>query len=282
MQNDGKIILGGYTVNAPNAKDFALVRYESNGDIDSTFGINGKVITTLSSSFSDYIDHLEIDTQGRIIASGCYDFESVFKLAMVRYTSLGALDTTFGTNGKVITNTRSKFSDAAIQADGKIILVGGYDGDVFDVLRYQDNGVIDTSFGTNGLVSAFTDIPTKFASDVLIQPNTKIVVCGSVLSPSFDKLCSVILRLDPGLLANEQFFQTTLKVYPNPTSDLLYITIQEPTNYALYNKLGVKMMEGQLVDGDQGIETKALASGYYVIQLGDGSETSQRLKFIKQ
>lgn len=282
VQNDGKIILGGYTVNAPNAKDFALIRYENNGDLDNTFGTNGKVITTLSTSFSDYIDHLEIDTQGRIIASGCYDFESVFKLAMVRYTSVGALDTTFGSNGKVITDTRSKFSDATIQVDGKIVLVGGYDGDVFDVLRYQDNGIIDSSFGNNGLVSAFTDIPTKFASDVIIQTDNKIVVCGSVLSPSFDKLCSVILRLDPGLLANEQFFQTTLKVYPNPTSDLMYLNIKEPFEYAIYDLSGAKIKEGKLKNEESEITINALASGYYILQLNDSNGNNQTLKFVKQ
>jgi hypothetical protein len=73
-----------------------------------------------------------------------------------------------------------------------------------------------------------------------------------------------------------------IKLYPNPASDLLYITIQEPTKYIVYNMLGVRVMEGQLVDGNQGLEVKALASGYYVIQLGDGNRTNQRLKFIKQ
>ena len=47
VQPDGRILLGGYTVNAPYAKDFALVRLLSNGSIDTSFGVNGKVITTV-------------------------------------------------------------------------------------------------------------------------------------------------------------------------------------------------------------------------------------------
>lgn len=73
-----------------------------------------------------------------------------------------------------------------------------------------------------------------------------------------------------------------IKLYPNPVSDIVYVSIQEPMEYSIYNMLGVKVLKGQLVDRNQGIDVKSLASGYYVIEMVDGNRNKQRCKFIRE
>ncbi|MEM0542599.1 T9SS type A sorting domain-containing protein [Flavobacterium sp. j3] len=282
VQNDGKIILGGYTVNTPFAKDFAMIRYTSSGAIDTGFGNNGKVITTLNNTFSDYIDRIIIDLQGRIIASGCSSFEVNYKLAMARYTPTGLLDTTFGNNGIIITNTNSRNSDVALQIDNKIVLVGGVDGGVFSILRFLENGQIDTNFGNNGLVEGF---PEGYASSVLIQPDNKIVVTGNTPNPDFNAVCSAIIRLNPGTLSTEAFSDSVVKLYPNPTSGVVFFDNSE----SMYEKVSVYNYLGQEVlkpfdcaqGGNTSLNLSNLSNGVYLVKF-EGNGTNGVAKVVKE
>lgn len=99
----------------------------------------------------------------------------------------GGLDPTFGTGGRVVTdfNLSTDIANAvALQADGKLVVVGttytnnDYSGEDFAIARYNPDGSIDASFGTNGRVT--TDFPglAAVASSVLVQPDGKILVAG--------------------------------------------------------------------------------------------------------
>ena len=180
VQTDGKIVLGGYTVSG--AKDFALARVNGNGTLDTTFGTNGKVITTLNSSYSDLITDLVIEPNGKIIAGGCTSSENNPWMCMVRYLANGTIDNSFGTNGVVINNDdNSRNCTIARQVDGKIVIGGCFDGSFFIVARYNNNGSKDTGFGTNGFVNPFPLI-YSYAAKILIQPDNKIVACGAKYS----------------------------------------------------------------------------------------------------
>lgn len=107
---DGKLILGGgatyYTgkiKGVPQTKtDFALVRYNTNGTLDSTFGSKGIVTTAVTSTCNDQIMSIVLQPDGKIVAIGYTAGGTPPYIAqMVRYTSLGALDTKFGKNGIV-------------------------------------------------------------------------------------------------------------------------------------------------------------------------------------
>jgi uncharacterized delta-60 repeat protein len=78
------------------------------------------------------------------------------EFALARYTPSGALDPTFGSSGIVITPQADVLNGLAIQADGKIIAVGGPDGGspMASVLaRYNQDGTLDATFGSGGIVS---------------------------------------------------------------------------------------------------------------------------------
>lgn len=139
IQPDGKIVVVGA---APGGNDFpiaAVLRYNSNGSLDSNFGTGG--IVTISSIEDEPFTSVALQSDGKIVAVA-----GGFSANVARFTSAGALDTTFGTNGIVTLNeiNGSPASGVVILADGEILIA---DRNLFLLLS---NGQPDTSFGTNG------------------------------------------------------------------------------------------------------------------------------------
>lgn len=116
------------------------------------------------------------------------------------FSQAGTLDTTFGTGGKVITLTgvpgNNQAYDSALQADGKIIIVGNsnsyLDGSSFLVARYLPNGALDTTFGTGGYVTTLFGNHCT-AQSIVLQKDGKIVVAGSTYVPSQNVVYSDIM-----------------------------------------------------------------------------------------
>jgi uncharacterized delta-60 repeat protein len=177
IQTDGKVIAAGNSFNGTD-DDFALVRYNSNGTLDNTFGTGGIVTTNFNNS-SETIDAITIQTDGKIVAAGYRLNGSFFDFALARYNSNGTLDETFGTGGKVTTGF-SEFDDLAraivLQTDGKIVVSGEADTD-FAVARYNSNGSLDTTFDGDGRVRTSINLFDS-AYDVAIQSDGKIVAAG--------------------------------------------------------------------------------------------------------
>jgi uncharacterized delta-60 repeat protein len=183
IQNDGKIIAGGKTYNGTNY-DFALIRLNTNGSLDNTFGMGGYVVTSVQSG-NDFIKSIKIQSDGKILVAGTTYYGAwIQDFCLVRYNSNGTLDNSFGTNGIVITDVGSvsEFANSlVIQSDGKIVVAGHttigtqYD---FALVRYNSNGSLDNTFGTSGIVK--TDIGTSNdeAYSVALQSDGKILVAG--------------------------------------------------------------------------------------------------------
>lgn len=150
------------------------------GDLDLTFNSTGFRITDVTSTADDEANAVAIQADGKIIAAGSSFNDSEF--ALVRYTTSGALDTTFGTGGIV----RTAFSIAgirtiAIQSDGKIV-VGGNIGTTrldFAVARYTSSGALDTSFGGgDGVVTTQIGTSSSYVNSIAIQSDGKILAAG--------------------------------------------------------------------------------------------------------
>jgi uncharacterized delta-60 repeat protein len=175
--SDGKLIAAGSSFNGRN-DDFALVRYKTDGTLDTTFGMGGIVTTGFNNTF-DYIDAVAVQTDGKIVAAGYVFNGSYFHFAIARYHSNGTLDDTFGTGGKVITEMTA-FDDLAraiaLQSDGKIIVAGEANADLA-VARYNSDGSLDTSFDGDGKVVTSINLFDS-AYDVVIQADGKIVAAG--------------------------------------------------------------------------------------------------------
>lgn len=136
MQSDGKIVVVGKPYNGSN-NDIAVVRYNANGSLDTTFNGTGKVTTAIGSA-SDQAYGVAVQTDGRIVVAGTTT-NSTPDFALVRYNTNGSLDTTFNGTGKTTTNFGG-FEDigysVALQGDGKIVVAGTTSG-LFAVARYN-------------------------------------------------------------------------------------------------------------------------------------------------
>jgi uncharacterized delta-60 repeat protein len=182
IQTDGKLIVGGYSQNGVN-NDFTVLRYKSNGTLDSTFGTNGIVITPVG-SYGDNINSIAIQADGKIVAAGYSDTTTGDFFALVRYNSNGSMDPTFGSGGKVITHvgqSDDQINSIVIQGDGKIVAGGySYNGADWDfaLARYNTDGSPDNTFGTNGIVTTDIGNDDNMFYSVALQTDGKIVGGG--------------------------------------------------------------------------------------------------------
>ena len=187
IQPDLKIVAAGSVSAGPDffgRQDFALNRFNPDGQLDQTFGIGGRIVTPVGSG-SGTCDIRDVVTQsdGKILAAGFADST----VALIRYESDGDLDSTFGNGAKaisVIPGSTGSFSASALvlQVDAKIVVAGqGYVGTAVGrdvaLLRYHADGNLDNTFGNQGVVISDFNGDDEAAA-LLLQPDGKLLVAG--------------------------------------------------------------------------------------------------------
>jgi uncharacterized delta-60 repeat protein len=182
LQSDGKIVTAG--VAGGLDPWFALTRHHPNGVLDTTFSGDGRVLTRFGGAPAEAHD-LAIQENGRIVAAGLA-FAPDWAFALARYRVNGNLDDTFGGDGRVRTEFSQNIdqaNDVAIQTDGRIVAAGMAEGDPFDpefaLTRYEIDGTLDGTFGTNGRVTTNFSPRADEASGVAIQEDGRIVAAGA-------------------------------------------------------------------------------------------------------
>ena len=159
IQPDGKIVVAGYTGDDIFGGDFALVRYNANGTLDTSFGTGGKVTTAIGGD-DDRAHAMVIDGSGRIVVAGYALIGSDNDFALVRYNADGTLDTSFGTGGKVTTDFgyTDDRAHAMVLDDDDFILLAGQSGNEFALARYLPERSLSTDTRLSALsVSTSTD-----------------------------------------------------------------------------------------------------------------------------
>jgi uncharacterized delta-60 repeat protein len=190
IQSDGKLVAAGFTGDHQGALSyFALVRYLSNGNLDTSFGGDGKVTTNLRESCEgdtdQFVSALALQPDGKIVAAGASRCSGDgFAFALARYLANGDLDATFSGDGRVLTEVGEEAGASALglQPDGKIVAAGVSRDSVddFALVRYAATGALDTSFSGDGIV--ITDFGGEFtegATALALQADGKIVVAGT-------------------------------------------------------------------------------------------------------
>lgn len=174
IQADGRIVVAGYAGLA-----FGVARYLADGSLDTSFDGDGRVSTSFTTN--DLAEAVAIQDDGKIVVAG----RAGSDFGVVRYLVDGSLDSSFDGDGTVTTDFGGfEYGlDLAIQADGKIVVVGYMDDDITsdpgDILlaRYNTDGSLDSSFDADGKVS--TDFGgSDEGNSVAIQADGKIVVAG--------------------------------------------------------------------------------------------------------
>jgi uncharacterized delta-60 repeat protein len=183
VQRDGKVVVAGHTCTGAGC-DFALVRYTKAGTLDPSFGGDGTVVTEPGPG-SGGAFAVARAPHGRIVAAGirCSGVDCDF--ALTRYTSDGALDPSFGTDGIVLTSFGPGVDEAfgvAVQPNGKVVAAGrSFSGADYDlaVARYTKDGSLDAGFGSAGTVTTSVGPGDDLAAGLAVRANGDVVVAGS-------------------------------------------------------------------------------------------------------
>jgi uncharacterized delta-60 repeat protein len=209
VQADGKVVAAGFAYLAPAEaiEVFALLRYNSDGTLDQSFGTGGKVTTMFSGQ--EGAQAIAIAGNGKIVVAGSA-LTTQFDFALARYNTDGSLDATFGIGGKVTTDFAGNTDSARsiiLQADNKII-AGGWSQKTndtntrdFALARYNTDGSLDSAFGSTGRITTdFTGLG-DFGTAIVSQPDGKLVFAGSSFhstGPSTSVASMVLARYTVG------------------------------------------------------------------------------------
>lgn len=314
VQPNGKIVVVGDTKGAPGI--FVMLRYNSNGSIDTGFGTNG--IAYAASQQVSTGRAIALQSDGKIVVAGakyvngcqtdpqsqnCIDsngkFYEYLDFWVARFNSDGEKDNSFGTAGEMATNINSRGNDdqgrgVAIQPDGKIIVAGHADvsihtfsgedeffsrTDDFALARYTSNGTLDTTFGTNGTVlTDFFNSSYDEAFAVALEADGKIVAAG-VSDKNF-----AVARYGTSTQGNDTTTTLTSSLNPSKFGELVTFTATvsaasgPPTGDVFFSETvnGVPTLLGtiQLSNGTAAFTTSSLSIGQHDISAtydGDGN-----------
>ncbi len=187
VQSDGKLVAAGETDNGVE-RDFALVRYNTDGTLDPTFGVGGKVTTAFDTG-DDAVNAVVVQSDGKLVAAGFATIGGLQAFALARYNANGSLDTTFGGDGLVSTEIGASAATATallLQADGKLVAAGEVSVSSKDhnfvLVRYNADGSLDATFGSGGTVTTTFGGSRDGANAVILQPDGKLVAAGVATS----------------------------------------------------------------------------------------------------
>ena len=254
------------------------------GDLDSSFGNGGVVLSDLGASSDDSASAVAIQANGKVVVAGSSNSRGGFDFALVRYNRDGSLDPSFGDGGIVLTDLGSAIEgafDVATQPDGKIVATGhSTAGGSFDfaLVRYNRDGSLDASFGNGGIVlSDLGASSDDSANAVAIQANGKLVVAGASnaggrsdfalvrydrdgsLDPSFGNGGIVLTRIGSGSFAND--------VAPQPDGKI----VAAGTAGSLVNDT-VSLIAVARYDGDGSLDENFGSGGIVLTLLVVGSD----------
>jgi uncharacterized delta-60 repeat protein len=178
---------GDRIVVAGTESDFGLAvgRYLSDGSPDTDFDGDG-IATTQLAGFQnlDAID-VALDAQRRpVVLARAYDTGSFASVSVVaRYTTMGALDTGFGSGGRVVVPGVSSPSGIGLQSDGRIV-IGGASATAFTGVRLSGtDGAVDGTYGTGGaatLTFAGDATSSSYANDALVDGAGRLVIAATI------------------------------------------------------------------------------------------------------
>ena len=179
VQSDGKIVVAG-----GDGEDFYVVRLDTDGSLDATFGDGG--VTQVDISNFEQASGLVILPGGGILVGGLTNTNG-YDFALIKLTAAGVLDSAFGDDGVVVTQVGSGLDASysiTVQPNGQILQAGyaqSSNGVDFALVRYAADGTLDADFGTGGIVTTRVGSGQGQGTSVEVLPDGKILVGGGIL-----------------------------------------------------------------------------------------------------
>jgi uncharacterized delta-60 repeat protein len=188
--SDGSFVIAG-TMQINNKGALFVAKFTNTCNFDATFGNNG--IATYLAGDGTSARALTVQSDGKIIVVGD-EYPTVSdsndqRILVARFSALGIIDNSFGTNGRFIStaNQKGQAQDVVIDSSGRIVFVGSIVGtvapDAAIVGRLTSNGQLDSTFATQGyLINEFNGDPRLNA--IAFRPNGNLVAVGTYGGPS--------------------------------------------------------------------------------------------------
>lgn len=206
IQPDGKIVAAGYT--GLFDSDFALMRLLPNGNLDPSFNGTGIVTYDFGSPF-DRGYAVDLMPDGRIIIAGSMSNGQSEDLAVIRYNDNGTFDSTFSNDG-ILTLSFSSGNDncfgVSVQPDGKMVFIGTayltFSTNQISAARLNTDGSLDNTFSDDGIQLIGSGNNMDWGSDLVIQPNGKILIAGMTAPQGYTDFSLVRLESNGSLDAS--------------------------------------------------------------------------------
>ncbi len=279
FNNQGEIIAQiDYMLNNNNQyyQNYGLMKYSATGIRDLNFGTEG-LAPSLTLGLAQIIpSKIKVLADGKTISIARYNLPTGRLLILAKHNTDGSLDQSFGQNGLAETLVATSLNtDLEILPSGKI-LVAGDDASTFTTILYHPNGVIDSTYGTNGFFAyKFDPGSYDFGRDAVQQTDGKIVIVGAT-SHQCANTGFALVRLtaeEENISVNEKVINN-MHLFPNPTSD--YLTIQtesldlENTTIAVLDLTGKVLSSMNLTEEKTTISLANYSSGVYFIKIQSG------------
>ena len=184
MQPDGKILVIGQTRLEQSATHFAIARLNADGTSDRSFSGDGLATVALEGYIDSFGTCAALQADGKIVIAGTAGQSANADFAVARLNPDGTLDQSFSGDGwqkADFSGKRDRAYCIAIQPDGKILL-GGFTGasgsEDFALVRYNQNGTLDSSFSGDGKLTIDFDNSSDQANSIAVLPDGKIIIAG--------------------------------------------------------------------------------------------------------
>ena len=187
LQPDGKILVGATGWTEQESFFYTVIRFTSDGVLDTTFNNTGYTIAHAPASFWDIFHSMTLAADGKIVLVGralTTPGQNVdWDMAVIRFNANGSLDTTFDGDGviKIGTPPADEYAySALVQASGKIVIGGTTITDFgkFVLMRLNADGSTDTSFGSGGSTIYQIGFDNNTVNSLAEQSDGKILAGG--------------------------------------------------------------------------------------------------------
>ncbi|HYV94285.1 MAG TPA: T9SS type A sorting domain-containing protein [Chitinophagales bacterium] len=276
--------------------DLVLAQLTTDGIYDASFGNNGLVILPVTAQlYNDRLNTL-LRPNGKIVLCEAYNFGG-YSVHLWQFEVNGVLDPSFGINGEAQIDSSqismSQLNKFILQPDGKILACGtGWNpSNSSTVVRLNTNGVVDSTFATDGLF-ILDDGNQSYGTCITLQSDGKILVSGQDVTSdlAFNQL---IFRLD-NLIGPTSILparhEAQIALYPNPASENVNVVFNEfekgNLSMTIADAEGAVVYEKEIIITSSqqhfNLKTESLPAGiYFVTLMSEGEKTLQKLVITK-
>lgn len=287
IQPDGKIVIAGMDVAESGNYQCLAVRLNENGTLDETFANNGMAIV-FEGDGHNFINAVALQSDGKILLGGHTWVANIpqlqYDFMVVRLNADGTIDNSYGTNGfakaRCVEGGENYILDMVLAEDGIVYATGyttDFDGNDIAVVSFTPDGIINTGFGTTGMIQLDIN-QSEEAESIAIQQNGRIIIGGYLHTNNASEFLMARYFTNSTIGIDESNEDENLTViYPNPAENFIVIdNILDNNNYKanIYNINGQILMS-TTVNAGTVINVSNLASGYYIIKL-----TSETKSFV--